>query len=426
MRRVVALCVVVSGLVAASCSSPAAPPGAVQILTAALPRPIIGVAYSHQLSSSGGTGLVSWTVVDGALPQGLTLSAGGLLSGTPSGAAEAVVVKAADSVSADTKLLVVTPVRSNPTLGPSTGALLPDGEALFVSMRPLSCTSDVCAGPTVRYGADGETSIVSDASVDNLDDHLGTDSWVGVGGTRAVTRLDAVPAPISLIDADTGARISIPGALLASSLKQRSFSPNGEYLMIRGAISVSDHHDAVRVYRTSDWQLVRWIALVDPISSIGNVVWSPESTELIAMPDFSSPVVYGIASPSSDRHLDATITATNCAPGPLSWSATGRVLFNCLGSLVSMSAVDGSDVRTVAPVYCEGIEPPIPYPCYSAGVFGAAFSPDGESVVFQRLQHFAAETVISQIVVAPDQANAPVTVLMSTEYPAFAGMINWQ
>ncbi len=48
-----------------------------------LPAGTVGTAYSQQLTASGGTGAYSFTVLSGALPAGLTLSSGGLLSGTP-------------------------------------------------------------------------------------------------------------------------------------------------------------------------------------------------------------------------------------------------------------------------------------------------------------------------------------------------------
>jgi hypothetical protein len=50
---------------------------------ATLPAGNVGVAYSQQLTASGGTGAYSFTVLSGALPAGLTLSSGGLISGTP-------------------------------------------------------------------------------------------------------------------------------------------------------------------------------------------------------------------------------------------------------------------------------------------------------------------------------------------------------
>ncbi len=50
---------------------------------ATLPAGTVAVAYSRQLTASGGTGPYVFTVLSGALPDGLSLSSGGLLSGTP-------------------------------------------------------------------------------------------------------------------------------------------------------------------------------------------------------------------------------------------------------------------------------------------------------------------------------------------------------
>ncbi len=48
-----------------------------------LPNPIIGAAYSNQLFAAGGTEPYTFVVSAGALPPGLSLSLGGLISGTP-------------------------------------------------------------------------------------------------------------------------------------------------------------------------------------------------------------------------------------------------------------------------------------------------------------------------------------------------------
>ncbi|HWX65383.1 MAG TPA: putative Ig domain-containing protein [Rhodanobacter sp.] len=48
-----------------------------------LPAPVIGTAYSQTISATGGTAPYSFAVSAGALPAGLTLSAAGVLSGTP-------------------------------------------------------------------------------------------------------------------------------------------------------------------------------------------------------------------------------------------------------------------------------------------------------------------------------------------------------
>ena len=55
----------------------------ITLAPATLPAGAVGVAYSQQITASGGTGSPVFTVVTGTLPAGLTLSSGGLLSGTP-------------------------------------------------------------------------------------------------------------------------------------------------------------------------------------------------------------------------------------------------------------------------------------------------------------------------------------------------------
>jgi alpha-tubulin suppressor-like RCC1 family protein len=59
-------------------SAPTAPP---TVTTAALPAARVGVPYATELTASGGNGFYQWT--GAGLPAGITLSAAGLLSGTP-------------------------------------------------------------------------------------------------------------------------------------------------------------------------------------------------------------------------------------------------------------------------------------------------------------------------------------------------------
>lgn len=63
-----------------------------------LPGPVPGVAYSQAISASGGTAPYTYAVTAGALPPGLALSTGGVLSGTPtSGASASFTVTATDA-----------------------------------------------------------------------------------------------------------------------------------------------------------------------------------------------------------------------------------------------------------------------------------------------------------------------------------------
>jgi uncharacterized protein with beta-barrel porin domain len=51
-----------------------------------LPSPGVGVPYSQTITATGGSGSYSYAITAGALPTGLSLSPGGTLSGTPTGA----------------------------------------------------------------------------------------------------------------------------------------------------------------------------------------------------------------------------------------------------------------------------------------------------------------------------------------------------
>ena len=101
---------------------------ALVITTASLPDGQVGVLYSAQLETTGGTPPITWSIAAGALPQGLTLSADGRISGTPGNPGTAAfTVQAADTsgqtASAPLTLLVAeaAPV---PTLGLPALALL--------------------------------------------------------------------------------------------------------------------------------------------------------------------------------------------------------------------------------------------------------------------------------------------------------------
>ncbi|HEY1496391.1 MAG TPA: putative Ig domain-containing protein [Candidatus Solibacter sp.] len=63
------------------------------ITTAALANGTIGVPYAQMLTAAGGTGGLTWQVISGALPAGLTLNVStGLISGTPTAAAAGMPV----------------------------------------------------------------------------------------------------------------------------------------------------------------------------------------------------------------------------------------------------------------------------------------------------------------------------------------------
>ena len=73
----------------------------VQITTSSVPAGQVGVSYSTMIQATGGTTPYSWTITAGALPAGLTLSAGtGSISGTPTASGSfSFTAKVTDSTS---------------------------------------------------------------------------------------------------------------------------------------------------------------------------------------------------------------------------------------------------------------------------------------------------------------------------------------
>ena len=101
-----------------STAPPACP--VITIAPTTLPAGTVGVAYSQQITASGGTGPYVFSVLSGTLPAGLTLSAAGLLSGTPTTQGSSVVtIQATDAAGCPgTATYTITIIVVVPTLPP--------------------------------------------------------------------------------------------------------------------------------------------------------------------------------------------------------------------------------------------------------------------------------------------------------------------
>src|SRR5581483_1983618 len=101
---------------------------ALAIATTSLPNADVSQAYSQQLATTGGacSASVSWSVVSGSLPGWLTLSSGGLLSGTPgsgdAGGPTSFTVQATDGVTTVTQGLSISVVSPGVDNGQMNGS----------------------------------------------------------------------------------------------------------------------------------------------------------------------------------------------------------------------------------------------------------------------------------------------------------------
>lgn len=163
------------------------------ITTTSLPGATVGTAYSATLGASGGTPPYSWAISSGALPSGLTLSAGGVISGTPTTAGTGSFgVTVTDS--------------SSPT--PETAAANLEVVVAAASVSVQTVQSDNWSGYAVENGP--YTAVQGTFSVSSL--VTGTpssdlmDEWVGIDGASDADLIQAgimesmVPCQGTVID----------------------------------------------------------------------------------------------------------------------------------------------------------------------------------------------------------------------------------
>jgi hypothetical protein len=176
----------------------------------------VGATYSFQLSAQGGVPPYTWSTVDNTtVPAGLSLSSGGLLTGTPTAAGSSTVdFQVTDS--ANTSLSQNVPMTINPA-----GQSLPDGSYSFT----FSGT-----GPNGAVVINGSFLLANQAvSVGFYDENVGTSGsqanqqltggavLIGANGlgqltlqlasSQTVTFALAAPASISATNNDTSVRI---------------------------------------------------------------------------------------------------------------------------------------------------------------------------------------------------------------------------
>lgn len=66
-----------------SADDPDLDPNPITVVSASLPSGVVGAGYDAALSATGGDGAFTWSLASGELPSGVTLSADGVLAGTP-------------------------------------------------------------------------------------------------------------------------------------------------------------------------------------------------------------------------------------------------------------------------------------------------------------------------------------------------------
>ena len=197
---------------------------ALAITTTSLPSGVVGSAYSATLVASGGTPPYSWSLISGSLPPGLTLSAAGAISGTPTSTGPvAFTVRALDSESQESSKDLSITIQSG-ALSITTSSPLPAGsvgasysQALTASGGTLPYTWSITSG-SLPAGL----TLSAAGSISGSPTSLGTANFVAqVTDTRllAVAKsfsLTINPAPLAI--ATTSLSGGLVGVLYSQTL----------------------------------------------------------------------------------------------------------------------------------------------------------------------------------------------------------------
>ncbi|HEX7339127.1 MAG TPA: putative Ig domain-containing protein [Rhodanobacteraceae bacterium] len=168
-----------------------------------LPAMQAGVAYSQQLTASGGDGHYTFTVSAGSLPSGLTLSSAGLLSGTPSTAGPAsFTVTATDSLNFSGAQAYAVTVGQPVPVAADDSVSTPANQAVTINVTANDSgpfTSVTVATPPTH----GSTTVNGLKVVYTpTHDYYGNDSFTytvtGPGGTSAAATVKIKVTPLAV------------------------------------------------------------------------------------------------------------------------------------------------------------------------------------------------------------------------------------
>ncbi|MBI5281168.1 MAG: putative Ig domain-containing protein [Candidatus Solibacter usitatus] len=193
-----------------------------RITTAApLPDGAVGNAYSLTFAAAGGRAPYLWSITGGALPAGLSLSAQGILSGTPAGAgAAAVTVRVSDAAGANAAAaysLTIAPPAAVPRAGVFAQVASGGGWKTTLSLI------NVGAGPaTVRISLAADDGSALDLPL--------VVTQQGASVTLVGNSLERTLAPNAGLLVETEAAIS---ATLAGWAEVRSTGPVSGYAIFR-------------------------------------------------------------------------------------------------------------------------------------------------------------------------------------------------
>jgi uncharacterized protein (TIGR03118 family) len=197
-------------------------PSTVAITNApSLPSATIGTAYTQALTPAGGTPPYStWTVSNGSLPPGLSLSSGtGMLSGTPTsvGGTFSFTVTTKDSSGAigtgSFQMTVQPPASSTPMSRIGSFGQLASGGGWKTTMTLINLSANTVNAQINLYGDDGKPATLPLSFPQYSSSTMATSTTVSIGPNDSVVVQSAAATPLMVGWADVLANGPLSGYL---------------------------------------------------------------------------------------------------------------------------------------------------------------------------------------------------------------------
>ena len=278
------------------------------VTTASLPAGRVGAAYSATLSRSGGVAPFSWSIAGGALPDGLSLSPGGGITGTPSvSGVFSVTVQVSDLTGGSAaRSLAIT--------------VAPAPEKAYVGMSTLQRSECYAWAPCSLQVVD----LTSGQLLKTLPVQTSPFSMVASRDGSRVYLLDA--ASISVVDTRTDAVTYYSTGGITMN-RQPAVSPDGTrlYTVLNLSAPFAPHY-AIRVWDTAtfgviaDFDLGNYAPSSLAISPDGWLLYAIATSTVINQP-IGSPELLTIYA-GSGAILSTLPLGVNAA-GPLSLTPNG-------------------------------------------------------------------------------------------------------
>lgn len=209
-----------------------APAPAIVFSTTSLPSGTIGTAYTAAVAATGGAGALTYKVTSGGLPAGLSMSASGGISGTPTTAAKSSFTVTASDAYGDTGTANLSITISYPQLTITTASLPTGYVGSAYSSTTLAASGGSNSGYTWTWAAQAGSSLPGGLTLSTGGTIAGTPTTAGTYNivftvTDSAQNTANAPLALTVDPAVSVTTASLPTGYAGSAYTQTTLAATG-------------------------------------------------------------------------------------------------------------------------------------------------------------------------------------------------------